>query len=106
MAQHKVDFKFAPGEVVVHKEHGYRGVIVEVDEVFKGPDEYHTDLLMGKRAPKDQPWYHVIVDGTDTITYVSERQLNKDKSGRPIQHPMLSTMFDQFENGKYGRPLH
>ena len=40
-----------------------------------------------------QPWYHVLVDGGGIRTYVAERNLEPDTTGRPIDHPAVGTFF-------------
>ena len=59
------------------------------------------------RPPKDQPWYHVLVDGSDQNTYVAERNLEYEPSGEPIHHPLIEEVFSSFEDGYYvaQRPL-
>ncbi|MDP6934332.1 MAG: heat shock protein HspQ, partial [Myxococcota bacterium] len=51
---------------------------------------------------KDRPWYHVLVDGSEHTTYVSERNLEPDASCQPVSHPLLGLHFDEFRNGRYG----
>jgi len=97
--------RFAPGDVVIHADIGYRGVIIEVDPRFCGPDHLLNDLT-GGRAPKDSPWYYVLRDGTDSTVYVAERYLRMDSSGTPINHPMIESVFLTFENGRYIRLNH
>ena len=51
--------------------------------------------------PKDQPWYHVLVNGAEHVTYVAERNLEKDDLQTPISHPGVDYFFERFENGFY-----
>jgi heat shock protein HspQ len=92
--------RFSPGEVVAHNRFGYRGVVADVDAVF-GLSEAWYEQVAKSRPPKDQPWYHVLVDGADHMTYVAERHLESDATGGPIVHPMLDTFFDAFADGRY-----
>ena len=92
--------KFAIGQVVHHRLFGYRGVIVSADATFQLSDEWY-DYMARSRPPKDRPWYHVLVDSTDQVTYVAERNLELDDSGESVTHPMLSQFFDRFEDGFY-----
>ena len=94
--------KFSVGEVVHHRKFDYRGVIVDVDPIFQGTDEWY-DAMARSRPPKDQPWYHVLVDGGMHSTYVAERHLEPDATGEQIEHPALGQFFDHFIDGRYHR---
>lgn len=97
--------KFSPGQLIVHKKYGYRGVIIEVDDCFSGTDEQYEEASNDKPSKK-QAWYHVLVDGSDYVTYVAESFLNTDSSNEPISHPQITEVFHQFEGGRYYRQLH
>ncbi len=92
--------KFAVGQVVHHRLFDYRGVIVDVDPVFQGTDEWYEQVARS-RPPKDQPWYHVLVDNAGGETYVAERNLEPEHSGEPINHPLVEDFFAAFEDGAY-----
>lgn len=93
--------KYSVGEVIQHTKFGYRGVIIQADPVFAGTEAWY-DAVARSRPPKDQPWYHVLVDGHAHSTYVAERHLAADTSGVQIDHPDLGRFFDRFLNGRYG----
>ncbi|MCP4823178.1 MAG: heat shock protein HspQ, partial [Shimia sp.] len=59
---------------------------VDVDGEFEGTEEWY-DLVARSRPPKDKPWYHVLVDGSDQTTYVAERHLEADNTCEPVFHP-------------------
>ena len=88
------------GQVVQHLRFGYRGVVADVDPCFEGTPEWY-DQVAQSRPPKDRPWYHVLVDGSDHMTYVAERHLEIDSSGAPVRHPLLNEFFDGFRDGAY-----
>lgn len=92
--------KFHVGQVVYHKLFDYRGVIIDVEPVFCGSDEWY-DLVARSKPPKNKPWYHVLPDGSNHQTYVAERNLEIDKSGKPVNHPSLNLYFSEFKNGIY-----
>jgi hemimethylated DNA binding protein len=52
--------RFQVGQPIHHKRFDYRGVIVDVDPVFCGSEEWYQ-LMATSRPPKDRPWYHVLV---------------------------------------------
>ena len=97
--------KYSPGQLIVHKKYGYRGVIIEVDDCFSGTEEQYEEASNDKPS-RDQAWYHVLVDGSDYVTYVAECFLNSDSSQEPINHPQITEVFHQFEGGRYHRQLH
>jgi heat shock protein HspQ len=97
--------KFAPGDVVILSQSGLRGVIIEVDKVFCGPDEQLRDLTAA-RGPKLKPWYHVLVEGTHEAQYVAECHLHADSSGAPVSHPLIASVFTDFAQGRYIRLNH
>ncbi|MEC7684131.1 MAG: heat shock protein HspQ, partial [SAR324 cluster bacterium] len=78
----------------------YRGVIYDVDASFQGTEEWYNQMAKSK-PPRDQPWYHVLVDQSATMTYVAERNLEADSSSTPIEHPLVDQYFSHFKNGKY-----
>lgn len=92
--------QFRPGQLIHHKLFGYRGVVVDVDPVFQGSEEWY-ERMAKSRPPKDAPWYHVLVHEADHATYVAERNLDADHSMKPIRHPKLGAHFDRFEKGAY-----
>ncbi len=92
--------RFAVGELIHHRLFDYRGVIVDVDRDFQGTEEWYQAVARS-RPPKDQPWYHVLVHGSDHFTYVAERNLEADLILEPIRHPMLEQFFTHFDNGRY-----
>jgi heat shock protein HspQ len=94
--------KFESGQLIHHKRFDYRGVIVSVDEVFAGTEEWY-ERVARSRPPKDSPWYHVLVHGSGSQTYVAERHLELDAEGTPIEHPLLGLYFDELRDGRYVR---
>lgn len=91
---------FYIGQVVHHLRFNYRGVIVDVDADFQGTEEWYEKVARS-RPPRDKPWYHVLVDDSDQMTYVAERHLEADDSGEPVSNPAVQAFFDQFQDGVY-----
>ena len=91
---------FFVGQIVHHKLFDYRGVIYDVDPVFQGTDEWYEQVARS-RPPKDQPWYHVLVDGQSANTYVAERNLEQVDDPAPIEHPLVEQLFRDFQGGAY-----
>ena len=92
--------KFSIGQLVHHRLFDYRGVIADVDPTFQGTEEWYEQMARS-RPPKDEPWYHVLVDQAEHTTYVAERNLESDKRQDPINHPLCDHFFSGFRNGQY-----
>ena len=92
--------KFNVGQVIQHKLFKYRGVVVDVDALFQNTDEWY-DLMAKTRPSKQQPWYHILVDETDYITYVAEQNMLPETSGLPVKHPEIEKYFECLDNGVY-----
>lgn len=92
--------RFSLGQVVNHRDMGYRGVIVDVDPTFLGDAETAANAV-GEDEPLDRPWYHLLGDGREHVTYVSENSLSADDSGEPVTHPSLTLFFKSFEGDHY-----
>ena len=92
--------RFSPGDVVWHLRFGYRGVVLDVDPVFCGSDEWYRRVARS-RPPRDEPWYHVLVHDATHRTYVAERHLAADRRGEPVRHPEVSACFRDFRDGRY-----
>ncbi len=88
------------GQLVHHKLFDYRGVVFDVDAHFMLSDEWYEQVARS-RPPKDEPWYRVLVDGSEQETYVAQRNLEADTSQRPIEHPLIDYYFTGFADGRY-----
>ena len=71
--------KFSIGQIIHHLRFDYRGVIVDVDADFHGSEEWYREMAKSK-PPRDKPWYHVLVDQSNTTTYVAEQNLEEEPS--------------------------
>lgn len=92
--------RFHVGQLVRHRLFDYRGVVFNVDSQFSGDDEWYEQVARS-RPPKNAPWYHVLPSGSEHTTYVAERNLDADSSHRPIDHPLLDTLFAEFADTGY-----
>ena len=95
--------RFAIGEVVKHRLFDFRGVIFDVDPVFANSDEWYESIPEEIRPSKDQPFYHLLAENSDSsyVAYVSQQNLLPDDSEEPIDHPAIGDMFDRFSEGRY-----
>ena len=93
--------KFFVGQIVHHRKFNYRGAVFDVDATFQGSDEWYA-LVARSCPPKDQPWYHVLVDGAEHTTYVAERHLvASNELETPINHPLVADLCGEFHEGRY-----
>jgi heat shock protein HspQ len=101
--------RFSIGEVVRHKLFDFRGVVFDVDPVFANSDEWYESIPEELRPSKDQPFYHLLAENSDSsyVAYVSQQNLVVDDSEEPVEHPAIATMFTGLEGGRYQlRPEH
>lgn len=92
---------FHPGQCIGHKRYGYRGIIVDVDESCTATDSWY--YANQTQPSQHQPWYHVLVDGSDQVTYVAENNLFQDTSKVGVTHPLLTYFFTKTAGGSYVR---
>ena len=95
--------KFFVGQIVKHRLFPFRGVIFDVDPVFDNTEEWWLSIPEDVRPPKDQPFYHLLAENSEStyIAYVSEQNLLPDGTGQPCRHPQISEMFDEFVGDHY-----
>ncbi len=91
---------FEIGQIVHHRLFDYRGVVLDVDADFQGGEEWYRQMARS-HPPKDKPWYHVLVDGSDNHTYVAEQNLEPASDLAPIRHRLLEHGVMRYENGRY-----
>lgn len=90
---------FEIGQIVHHRLFDYRGVVLDVDPDFQAGEEWYQQMARS-RPPKDEPWYHVLVDNSHE-TYVAERNLQPSLDVGPISHHLLDRGLMRYEDGRY-----
>ncbi len=93
--------RFRPGDLVEHVRYGYRGVVVAFDATCQATDEWYDANQTKPR--RDQPWYHVLVDGATHSTYAAQQNLRPDTAGGPVRHPLVERYFRSFAGQRYER---
>ena len=95
--------KFNIGDIVKHKLYPFRGVIVDIDPIFSNTDEWYEAIPVELRPKKNQPFYHLLAENSETFysAYVSQQNLLSDSESGPINHPEISDLFSDVNNGKY-----
>jgi heat shock protein HspQ len=92
---------FAPGTLVRHRRYGYRGVVVDFDMTCMAEETWYYQNQ--SQPPRNQPWYHVLVDGTPSMTYAAQTNLEADDSTEQVRHPLVPAFFTRFADGRYER---
>jgi heat shock protein HspQ len=95
--------RFDIGEVVRHRLFDFRGVIFDIDPVFANSEEWYQSIPEEIRPAKDQPYYHLLAENSDSsyIAYVSQQNLLPDLEGEPVDHPAIAGLFEAFDHGRY-----
>jgi heat shock protein HspQ len=95
--------KYKIGQVVRHRVFPFRGVVFDIDPVFNNSDEWYESIPVEVRPHKDQPFYHLFAENSETeyVAYVSEQNLLPDTTGEPVRHPQVSEIFVRDEQGSY-----
>ncbi|MBV9929671.1 MAG: heat shock protein HspQ, partial [Alphaproteobacteria bacterium] len=78
-------------------------VIFDVDPVFANSEEWYQAIPEEIRPAKDQPYYHLLAENSESsyIAYVSQQNLLADTEGEPVDHPAISGLFEDFDQGRY-----
>ena len=84
------------GDIITHSKYGYRGVIVHIDPTFQGNENWY--LSNQTKPNKKQPWYFVLVDGNQQVTYVAESDLTLDQCEKQVDHPMINLFFSGYDD--------
>ena len=85
---------FQPGQLVSHKEKGYRGAILDYELYIVDPDLDDNGR---------EPLYRILVHGSPQVATARESILVEDKSGGRVAHPLMTFFFSKFEDGVYYR---
>ena len=94
---------FNIGDIVKHRIYPFRGVIIDVDPEFSNTEEWYQSMPAEIRPSRNQPYYHLMAENTETFytAYVSQQNLVKDGENGPLEHPDLEEMFSGIDKGKY-----
>lgn len=93
--------RFEPGQLVRHRRYGYRGVVAARDEFCQASEAWYQNNQT--QPDRNQPWYHVLVDGSNHTTYAAATSLQEDTTGLPVDHPLVPLLFSDFVEGRYVR---
>jgi heat shock protein HspQ len=95
--------RFGIGDVVRHRTFDFRGVIFDIDPVFANSEEWYESIPEHIRPKREQPYYHLLAENEESsyVAYVSQQNLLGDAEGGPVEHPSVSELFSDFEDGRY-----
>lgn len=98
--------QFNIGQVVQHKHFGFRGVVFDIDFEYSLDEKWYQEACKTMASlgqppiDKKQPFYHILTDGSDHESYVSEQNLCATQDFAPIRHAGLEVLFT-LKNGQY-----
>lgn len=101
--------KYRVGQVIRHRLHNYRGVIIAWDEKAKAPEWWLRRAHKDRKDLLDLPNYTVLIDTRDRLHpqmgYVAEE--NIVVSSGAVVHPLVKHYFESFDGRCYkSRPWH
>jgi len=96
------DIRFRPGDLVTHRLYGYRGVVADRDDSCRADEAWY--LSNPTQPAREQPWFHVLVHGSDATTYVAQENLRLYRGGEQVANPLVRRYFAAFSQGRYRLP--
>ena len=92
---------FKRGTIVKHKNEAFTGVVTDYDMYFINDEEiYNKDT---SNPAKDKPWFYVLINKTNAISYIAQENLEIVENPEEIEHPLIDFFFDGFDGEKYVR---
>ena len=92
--------RFKIGDIVKHITHGYRAVVIDVDPIFQASGRHNPRAIKESFATKN-PWYRLLVDESNQITYVEEPHLMEDINAQEIINAHLEEHLGINKSGGY-----
>eukprot|EP01134_Creolimax_fragrantissima_P003282 CFRG3282T1 len=95
-----------PGQFFIHKRHGYRAVVLKVDDRCKQSDSWCSFMGVTEEM-RENTWYYCIADSRDTKMdpphfYVSAANAIGFRSDEPLQNPHSAIFLTRLMNGAHG----
>lgn len=88
----KVPRIFHAGELVRHTQYAYRAVVVDWDVECQVSTDWQNDHP--KQSVPQEPWYKLLVDDGQRITYVPQSHLIPEQNSVHVRHPLLGYFFE------------
>ena len=98
--------QFNIGQVVQHKHYGFRGIIFDIDFEYSLDEQWYQEACKAMASlgqppiRKKQPFYHLLTDGSEHESYVSQQNLCAAQDIAPVQHAGIDALFT-LKNGEY-----
>ncbi len=89
------------GQVVKHIHDAYKAVVVDYDMYFINDEDIYNHNP--HRPSKQQPWYYIMIDKSNAISYVAQEHLKAVTEDENIEHPLLNFFFSGYTDGKFIR---
>ncbi len=96
-----LDPAYVPGQLVRHHRGQFRGVIVDFDLNCRGSKSWYQSSR--PRPYREQPWYAILIDGSEEAKYMAESVLEPDPGIDRVHNPNVKSYFRMFRNGFYVR---
>lgn len=97
--------KYRIGQIVKHKQYGYRGVIVGWDVETKAPESWIKENHGSNKSWRQQPNYAVLIDIRDRtipqLGYIPEVNIELAPSSVRITHPGMEDFFESHDGAQY-----
>ncbi|VDN04547.1 unnamed protein product [Thelazia callipaeda] len=95
--------KYRIGDVIRHKIHGYRGVIIGWDEKATAPQSWLDRTHKGRKDWSEMPNYSVLIDTRDRLVpqlaYIVQDNIELGEGS--IFHPLIKHFFESFDGKHY-----
>jgi heat shock protein HspQ len=88
---------FNIGDIVIHKKQGYRAIVVDVDPIFQSSGRYNPGAI--KKFKNRNPWYRLLVDESNQMTYVEECSLSLFDKTYAIDNPKINQFLEEKAQG-------
>ncbi len=92
---------FVIGQIVRHHRDKFRGVIVDFDLNCSGTESWYESER--PRPYREQPWYVILLDGSDESRYVASSVLRSDSTGIRVRNDQVDEYFHTFKEPYYVR---
>lgn len=92
-------FKFGVGQIVRYLTFESRAVIFDADPWCRTDSGLYATQFSG--PDPDQPWYHLLVEGSSLVTYAAQTSIEPEFCLDPIRHPLLRHFFRAYFEGRY-----
>jgi heat shock protein HspQ len=91
--------KFNIGDIVTHKRQGYDAIIIDIDPIFQASGQHNPAAQ--KKFKNRSPWYRLLVDESNQMTYVEEGSLDYTERQEGIDNPKINQFLSKKDDSGY-----